>query len=342
MAKRDCRYEFIRVVSMVLVVGVHALAVVPGTNAVEKLAEHIFSTVFFFCNGLFFMLSGKFALSADCEQVSDYRKYYFKRFASIGFPALFFMLLRTMHNAGWWPAYLLSPELRSDYLHNVLSGFRSCEYWFLYPLTGLLVAAPFLGKFLRRASREELLVFLGLGIGYNALRVYLSDFSWDYPLGGWMVLFVLGYALERIVSTPRQENYVILLGLGCFCLTVIQKWLGNAPGADDLAPAYVGMVSGAFLLLKRLYRPGEKMDMLVTFLGKQSLAVYMLHMLFLPEILSRISVGSFWVRLPLLIVLTTAVALCAAWLLNATVIALLQKITWKLMGFLGMNMRKVS
>ena len=133
---------------MLLVLATHSFSTVSPNYPKESLGGMILSTVVLWCNGLFFMISGKFALSACCRTGADYRKYYLKRLGSIGIPVLLGMLLRSMYNVGgWWPEYFLSADFLKEYIQNVLYRFSSCEYWFLYELVGFLLAAPFLGKF---------------------------------------------------------------------------------------------------------------------------------------------------------------------------------------------------
>ena len=328
MSKRDVRYEFIRTVSMLFVISAHSLAQIPGDDPAREPAWTIIATIFCLCNGLFFMLSGKFSLNARCETLGDYLRWYGKRLYSIGIPALLFMLLRTMHNSGWWPAYLRSPQLWQDYLSNILSGFRTCDYWFLYPLTGLLAAAPFLSKLLQRLSSRELLLLLGIGMGFNSLGVYLPalglPFAGEYPLGGWFVLFLLGYTLERVVTTDRAERFVMAAGAICFVLSVVQQRLGFAPGANDLAPTYVFTCSAAFLALKRLWRSGPRRDRVILAVGQHSLSVYLCHAMILSWLEPRIPPEPWVPALVLRVLAAALLSLGAAFILDHTLLALLQ------------------
>lgn len=328
MSKRDSRYEFIRTVSMLFVISVHAMTQIPMATPPREALLPVLSTLFCLCNGLFFMLSGKFSLNARCDSMGDYLRWYAKRLSSIGIPTLFFMLLRTMHNSGWWPAYLRSPELWRDYLHNILSGFRTCDYWFLYPLTGLLTAAPFLSKLLQRLSTRELLTLLGIGMGFNALSVYLPalglPFAGEYPLGGWFVLFLLGYTLERAVTTPRAELAVMAAGGVCFVLSVLQQYLDFAPGVNDLAPTYVFTCAAAFLALKRIWRPGTRRDRIILAVGQHSLSVYLGHAMILSLLETRIPTENLITALLLRVLATALLSLAAAFVLDRTLLALLQ------------------
>ena len=336
MRKRNAEYEFIRVISMIMVIGVHAFSNVSADYAAETLPGQMISTVFFLCNGLFFMLSGKFALSVNCCTWDDYKRYYLKRIGSIGIPALVCMMLRSMYNACWWWGHILSVEFLKEYIQNVLYNFSSCEYWFLYHLVGYLVAAPFIGKVLQRANRAELILFTGIGVVYNGLAVYLSaagySSAWTYPLGSWFVLFALGYALERILETKRQENTLLLLGLLCFAVSILLKRLGLTAGIHDRAPTYVVMVCAAFIAIKRLYRSGKMTDAIIIRIGGLSLTVYLLHMIVLYTVLPYIPQWPVIPRLAALMMATVMSALVLSYVLDRTVFCVLLWVYRKVFG----------
>ena len=334
MHKRDVRYEFIRVISMVLVIAIHSFASVSPTYAEESLAGMVLSRFLFLSNGLFFMISGKFALQICCRTGEDYRKYYLKRFGSLGIPILVCMLFRSMFNiGGWWPEYFLSVEFLKEYLQNVLSGFASSEYWFLYKLVGFLLVAPFVGKLFQQATKAELLWFVGLGMLWNALKTYLPaadvSFSWEYPLGGCFVLFVLGYVTERIVETRREENILMILGCISFAGGILLQRIGWGAGGNDLAPTYAISVAAMFTALKRLYRPGGKLDAVVIKLGAMTMSVYLLHMIVLYSIMRYIPQWPFYPRGAALVLVTLGITLVFGYVVEKTVLSGLKWLYWK-------------
>lgn len=341
MRERNAEYEFIRVISMVFVIGVHAFHNVSADYAAGTLPGQMISTVFFLCNGLFFMLSGKFALSVNCCTWDAYKRYYLKRIGSIGIPVLVCMMLRSMYNAAWWWDHILSVEFLKEYIQNVLYNFSECEYWFLYHLVGYLAVAPFIGKVLQRANRAELILFTGIGVLYNGLTVYLSaagySSAWMYPLGSWFVLFALGYALEKILETKRQENILLILGLFCFAVSILLKHLGLTAGIHDRAPTYVCMTCAAFVAMKRLYRPGKIADAAMIRIGGLSLSVYLLHMIVLYNVLPYVPQWPVIPRLAALMMATVMVSLAVGFVLDRTVFCVL---LWLYRKMVGLNLVK--
>lgn len=57
-------YDFIRVVAMVFVIAVHALVVIDFADKFSLFYFNVMQAVFFSCNGIFFMISGRFALTS--------------------------------------------------------------------------------------------------------------------------------------------------------------------------------------------------------------------------------------------------------------------------------------
>lgn len=288
MNKRNAEYEFIRTVAMIFVIGVHVANTMRGAEGLVRVFYGHFFPLLFSCgNGIFFMLSGKFALKVRCKTMKEYRAYYSKKLKNLILPIFVYMLLRSVYDAGgiFWTA-----EFWRQFFSNIFSDYIFSEYWFLYVLVGLILAAPFLAKIVERITKEEMMLFLLLGLGYNAMVTYFPymglKVDWRYPFGEWMFYFFLGYCLEKIVEDRKGENITIFLGGMAFLLSIVLKYRGIDNGIFDVAPTYTVMLVGMFFLLKRIYPFFAKIKLEKLFLwsGKYSMAVYMVHM----TVLSRI------------------------------------------------------
>ena len=96
--RRLFEYDFTRVMAMICVIAVHALVVIDFSDKISLLYFNIMQAIFFSCNGIFFMISGKFALASR----QTYASYYYKKFVTIGVPMLIFFssghcILRGIH-----------------------------------------------------------------------------------------------------------------------------------------------------------------------------------------------------------------------------------------------------
>ena len=343
MRKRDATYEFIRVMAMLFAVSVHACSNAAGNYLVDTLPGQFVGTLLYLCNGLFFMISGKFALSVCCRTMEDYKKYYLKRLGSIGIPVMVCMLFRSMFNIGWWPEYFLSRDFLKEYIQNVLHNFASCEYWFLYRVVGFLAVAPFLGKMLQQMTKKELLLLAGIGIAYNGLITYLPaldySFAWSFPMGDWLVCFILGYALERIVETEKEEQRLLVLGGFTYCLCMLLKRVGWTAGIHDMAPTYAILCCACFAAMKRLYRPGKIQDTVMVWLGSLTMPVYLMHMMVLYTILPYIPQWSAVPRWIALVAVTLVLTLLISYVLDRTVFAVL---LWLYRKITGLQPKTVS
>lgn len=330
MKQRDAHYEFIRTSAMVLVVLAHALANTTASTAADKACYDVLVTIAFLCNGLFFMLSGRFALAAPCSNWEECRRFYLKRLVGLGVPILVYMLIRTVYDAGWtFPVRTIA----RNYTLNVLGHYEEIEFWFLYQLSGMLLIAPVIGKFFQQAGARELKLVLALGLGYLTLRLYMPElglpFDWGYYLSADLFAFLLGGCLEKLVSTQRQKRTMYLLGAASFVLTLIQKRIGFAPGVHSSAPTYIFMICAAFLGLKNLYRSGPLADRVFNWIGRYSISVYMIHVIVLNGLKKVIPVNAYVPRVLALTLLTVAVSLAVGFVIDNTVVKPVQKLLYR-------------
>jgi surface polysaccharide O-acyltransferase-like enzyme len=215
-SKRNGQYELIRVAAMFFVIGVHLVETLPVDTPRRILYNSVFSLTFYTCNGLFFMLSGKFALGGTYKSKEDRKRYFQKRILNLILPMIFFMWLRSAYSVRGDIFHL---EFWNLCLRNILCDYMGKDYWFLYLLLGNLLIAPFLSKAFTKADKGELQFFVGVGILYSALCVYLPyvgfSMEWKYLFAEWTFYFCLGYCLEQIVESTMWLQPTFLLHVGC-------------------------------------------------------------------------------------------------------------------------------
>lgn len=84
MKKRVVRYDFMRVLMSLFVICVHTGF--PSFISSNNLLNNSIRSFLVVCNGVFFMISGKFNLRKNFESKSDYYNYYTDKFISIIVP----------------------------------------------------------------------------------------------------------------------------------------------------------------------------------------------------------------------------------------------------------------
>lgn len=288
-------YDFMRVVAMLFVIGVHTMANMTFTGGAQLLYQNVAQSVLFTCNGLFFAISGRFAL----VPTQNLGRYYAKKLIYLGVPVLFFFFLRTMVLLG--PSLVLSGLVRPgqavrQFLVNVLGGLKGTEYWFLFFLAGNLAAAPLLARAFQEASPRTCALFLGLSMAYHGISLAAQalglSFGYEYLFGGWSFYFYIGVCAERCLPSNRLGWLWVGAGV-CLVLNTLVKALGLTNGAHDLSPLFTGITLGMYFLLRRLgcKCTGPRCRKIIGFLAGHSLSVYLVHTMVMQAMLSRLDLG---------------------------------------------------
>ncbi len=289
---RDVRYDVIRVTAMLFVIAVH---VNPKPFNSFPWFKDVFDDIIYTCNGMFFMLSGLFAMRKEYTAKEDYSRYYKKKIVSIFVPYVIMTVLLygyDFYHSG------RDFELRL-FVEETINQFTSLNsqqhLWFMYSLIGLLLSAPFFSKMLHAMSDWELKLLFMICIGWNAVSIYLiNDLGWNFSYGKWLLsswtmYFFLGYFHDRVVSRENKKLWY-LLGIAGFLITVLWKYIipFENHNARDFAPAYTFFVLGMYTFLLYEVKIGQKwLENLILFLARHSFTVYLVHYLVLEIIGQR-------------------------------------------------------
>ena len=276
-------YDFIRVVAMVFVIAVHALVVIDFADKFSLFYFNVMQAVFFSCNGIFFMISGRFALTSR----QSYAQYYYKKLITIGMPVFIFFFIRT--------AYIASKaefnNLFTQYLLNLSGALGNTEYWFLYVLIGNMMIAPLLAKAFRQFTKKECVLFLGLGLFYNLCvtisSVFGQPFEYSYLFGGWIFYFYLSYCLEKLLTHKRHVHLLWIVSSICLFITVVLKYKGITTYVHDLSPIFTVFTMGMYTMFLTIgtWDFPNWVKTVVRFLAKHSFSVYLIHMMVLETVI---------------------------------------------------------
>lgn len=243
-------YDLIRATSMVFVVAVHSLIVFDFTNTICRILFYLLQTVFFTGNGMFFMLSGKFAV----KDQPDYRAYLNRKFQSIGIPILVFFFIRTIYEA---PNTLLSPvALVDSYLTNLLGGLGNTEYWFLFVLIGNLIISPMLSNSFNCFDHAESKRFLVFGLLFNLCTmlaaIFSKPFSYNYIFSGWSLYFYLGALSDKLFVTEKEEHALFYGAFFAFIGTTILICMGITEYVHDISPLFTIVTLAFFFGIRKI------------------------------------------------------------------------------------------
>lgn len=306
-SKRDARYELVRVLSIMLVLLVHVNATYVNQEsffANGSLVRESFSSTFLLCNGLFFILSGKFALTFD-ENRHSYRDYYFKKVIYLLLPMFLYMAIETI-------AYAIYTQNTSDlgktFFYNITDRFTHRHYWFMFTIVFDLMLAPIFAKAFREMSDKVMVIFFAIGLIHLTLFSFgplISGwFAYESPFGNFHFYFFLGGVIDRVIKYFGKKK-LIVIGLICFVFARIQVIkLGYAQFINDFSPFYLFEVIALWIIICEVYNvTGQKGDKVIIFLGKYSFPVYLIHYMLL-EFLAKDNWKTIFTDYPLYVFVT--------------------------------------
>jgi len=325
--KRDVSYELIRVLAMFFIVFDHALNSYLAPDVTKFIEPFVAVGV-----TLFFMLSGKFAFRLNLEDKSLYKKYYWKKIVGLIIPMLVYMAIKNWHIMVY--NQHLEVTLGSYVRHfgtAFVNGFSYMEYWFLYLLIPLLIAVPFTARMMQNMKLRDKKAFLIVSLVLSTItmivpNVLKMDFAMDYYFIGYIFYFYFGYIIEDIFEKESAKKKVYIAGLIGFIATIALVVLERKTGYKSFSPFYVFFTSAMFLGVREIGKKiPKKLEKLVTFIGKHSLGVYMIHIMFFYIIrdLHFFPENAFgYIGCALA---TATASIVASFILDSTVIKLLQK-----------------
>lgn len=285
MSRNRTSYNLIRVVAMLMVLAVHV------SNECEQFMEpynktwylnSIFTCIAMIANPLFFMLSGKFNLNKRFETLQDYFIFYYKKIISIFVPLLVFSIIVFLvkYNPSDWSIMLFI----KGFLNNEIEGV----YWFVYALGCILVFSPFFSKMLQSMSRLDKTMFFWVLIAVNSfITIYLmkgTNAHMNYNSVGiisWHLFYFIGYLLEDVIQTRKEENVLIALGgVGLVVQFLLDRFVENlAVPLYDPTPWMIFEGIAVYLLLLRVDFGNGKLAKVIDKIAEVSFVFYLLHML---------------------------------------------------------------
>lgn len=285
--KREIGYDVVRCLAMLFVIALHTN---PKPYQNGSIWQELFLSVFFTCNGLFFMMSGRFALSEKLEGVREILGFYKRKLFTILIPLIFFGLLYCLTNLYKADAPFTVGMFFETAVKGVLNDLKDTHLWFMFALVGLTLSAPFLGKMVQRMTNAELHLLAIIGLIWEILSVYIGKnaglgFGYNsWLLNGWPFYYFLGYYVYRVFEKSPRKRILMLAGLAAFVINAVWTW--KMPlysyNAHDLSPLYTVFVVGLYLFLSSAKLNAQSAPgRIVTWVAAQSYFVYLLHRILL-------------------------------------------------------------
>jgi len=333
--------DFIRTVAILMVIFVHSSSFpysIPGaiTNTViiNWFTSDIYGAIGYLGVPLFVMLSG--ALLLDPSKADEPMGAFFKkRFNRIGLPLIFWTIIFFAWNFRVH-GIALSP-------FNIEQGLLTGSYpimWFLYMLIGLYLATPVLrivAKHIDRKIFTFLIILWFIGTIAVPLIHTFTAFTYNptiFVITNWAGYFLLG---AYLVKTEMRRSIVYpLLALGLF-VAIVGDWIITAAIGEQLTGFFHGYLSfnmilasaALFLILvsiprTRIERGNSALTRLMHWIGKNTLAFYLLHII----VLEALQLGLLGFHFPYtgIVLVDTLTLASSAFVISAAIIYPLKKI----------------
>ncbi|TWT27703.1 acyltransferase [Planomicrobium sp. CPCC 101110] len=286
MAKRYDYMDWLRVLSIFAVVGIHVISRVvnhtPPTEWQWQYAHALGSTLRW-CVPVFFMLSGALLLTRKPDEpVWSFLK---KRLAKAFVPLIFWSAV--------YIAYRIFQQDRSYTVWEAVQLFFGEDIyfhlWFLYTIIGLYLMAPFLRILVHNMNQKTFLYFLGFWFLFTGIFPVLKKFlqlEMAFPAGmfePYIGYFMLG---AYLFLYPISKKWLPLLGVlaaaGIFVTLFGNLYLTDKAGEFDgffyehFRPNSMAITLFVFVLFQHL-APRIKPNPLITKLSLATLGIYVIH-----------------------------------------------------------------
>lgn len=329
---RETQSDFVRVVAMLFVICVH-LPFGFTDNPLILIAQ---PAIFFTCNGMFYMLSGKFNLrfQPSDDLISSYKIYYLKKFKNILIPYFLYSIILYMYS-NW---HIYSELGLKKYIYGLVNTFFSANanghIWFMYPLIGMLIGAPFLAKMLRSLSDQELKILVVIALLWNFVgiiivrNIFMISYSYSgWFLNEWLFYFILGYCCDRLID--KKNGIYIILGFIAMLLTLFQKvyFDNRSQYIFDISPIYTFAIIGIYLFIERkCIVKNKKFKWVLSFLSKYSFGIYMLHMNVLNFVTGKMGNADGIVKWMIEVAIILAISLALTFIIDNCIIKPIKKL----------------
>ena len=270
--ERIPQYDLIRAVAMFLVVYVHSSFMfnfAPASDSKQAGLYWFTSILALVCNGLFFMVSGKFNLAQATKlETGGYRTFYTKKVIDLLVPVVFyaiaFWVLRFVGIKlfGAWDdgtSFLDYGAFFKTTYHLLISS-----WWFVPTLFSLMIFTPFLGRMLSSLNRKEAYVLLAFLFGCAAIIAIENLIGYKKYVAAGVSIVIFGLVF---VLSPQQ----VLSSSG----DTLPVW------KDILSAVFFPVVATAlFLFFKNIKITGDKAKKVIEFVGNRSYGIYLIQFCF--------------------------------------------------------------
>ena len=326
MKKRNYRLDFLRVISMIMVVIIHiANYYCRAFNDIDKISyigALIFNTISRISVPFFFMISGATLLSKKYDKNKNRERIIKKIITLIAITIIYL----------FWDKYYMNKNIN---IISLLSKPARKLLWFMYAIVSIYIALPFIKCMVDKMGKEEDKLFVVLWIMFNGVlkkinigSTYLIPIiNGTYYLG----YFVIGYIIikhhdfvsenkdNRLLLITTILSYVIVITLTYYISINNDKHFTNLLTYSNVLMIIASLSSFIYLY----FNIEDKENIIISKLSNLSFGIYLLHGIILDFIMKLIpykSICSF-IGIPFALIIVTSITSIIVIILKKTYIS---------------------
>jgi surface polysaccharide O-acyltransferase-like enzyme len=238
---------------------------------------------------IFFMNSG--ATLLDYREKYSTQTFYKKRIKRVLVPFLFWSFFYYFFNSHFhsFPGPTFNNNLGiRNFIFEFLNNDINNLFWFFYSIIALYVITPVFSVLIRDHKKvlswvvilyfvfTDLLEYLSKLLSINFLTKFI-----DQPLisSSFLGYFLIGYLIKENYISVRNENLLILGGLFCLLLNIINILTSMKYSFLNNIGPFLYSVS-IYLIIKRIVTNKQRDYKISRWLAGSSLGIYILHPIF--------------------------------------------------------------
>lgn len=215
---RSSNFELLRIVSMLLVMVVHANFSSIGAPTIEDwnvaphitFVRHFVESLSIVCVDVFVLISGWFGIRFSIDRLKEFV-----------FQILFFSL-------GGFVYFMLTPPPYSLTIFSIknIFLFNTGDYWFIKAYLILYLLSPVLNSFVTTATRRQFQVMLGSYLLFMFVYGWLEPASIQFTMNGttalsFIGLYLIGRYVRQYPPTFKNRNTYLFLYIGLSLLLAL-------------------------------------------------------------------------------------------------------------------------